>query len=455
MKHLTLDEIINATGGTPIQENEAGMVTGVSTDSRTVNQGDVFFALSGERFDGHDYLDQVSQSGCRVSVISRSDAVPVGSTTCFILVEDVLRAYQDLAKYYKALISPKTIGITGSVGKTSLKDMLNVISEDNFNTVCSFENENNHIGVPKTIFRMEKNTEVLILEMGMSDKGEIDILADIGRPDIGGITNIGFSHIENFFDQQGIFEAKMEITNYFTENNTLVVMGDDPFLKEVSKNVSYEVIFAGSGYGNDYIAEDARYLGDTEITFLIEYDKGVERFTLPIAGLYNNTTVALAAAIMSKLDISVSNCAHSLKKLKITPHRLQLITRNGLKIIDDTYNASPVSMKSAIEYLMAIDSERKLAVLADMKELGGMSKTLHREVGYEAASAGIDYLFAVGELGRELGEAAADKMGKDRVFSFDNKDECIKRIREILKKGDGILVKGSHSMEMEKIVDAL
>lgn len=457
MKCLTVEEIITAVRGTVILKNQAMHVSGVSTDSRSVSSDDVFFALAGEKFDGHDYIDKVIEKGCRVIVISREDAVTDGSNSTFILVDDTLTAYQDLARYYKQLISPKTIGITGSVGKTSLKDMLFAISEDHYNTVCSFENENNHIGVPKTIFRMEENTEVLILEMGMSAKDEIHLLADIGRPDIAGITNIGISHIENFEDQAGIFRAKMEIADYFSEENTLVVMSDDPFLGAVKEKYGerYHVLTAGAEESSDYIAEKARYIDDTHITFLIEYDKGVERFTLPIAGLYNNTTAALAAAIMSKLDISVTNCAHSLGKLKITPHRLQLILRGGLKIIDDTYNASPASMKSAIEYLTAIDGSRKIAVLADMKELGDMSRESHRQVGMDVAGGGLDYLFTVGDLGKEIGEAAAEKMGQSRVFSFEDREICIREVKKIVKEGDVILVKGSHSMEMEKVVEAI
>lgn len=455
MKSLTVKEIIKAVDGTVLSGNEEGVISAISTDSRDIGSGYAFFALTGEKFDGHDYINDVVNKGCKVVIISREESASNDDSVCSVLVDDTLKAYQGLAKYYKELISPITIGITGSVGKTSLKDMLTIISSDFYNTVCSYENENNHIGVPKTIFRMEENTEVLILEMGMNHKGEISLLADIGRPQIAGITNIGFSHIEHFPDQEGIFQAKMEITDYFTGDNTLVVMGDDPFLKNVESTGKYNVIKAGMSEDNDYVAEDVKYMDDDHITFLIEYDKGVERFTLPIAGLYNSTTAALATAIMSKLNVSVTNCAHSLEKLKITPHRLQLINRNGLKIIDDTYNASPASMKSAIEYLVALDSVRKIAILADMKELGRMSVTLHREVGEDVAANDIDLLFTVGEFGREIGRTAMEKLGKDRVIMSDDRDSCLKAVKEIIKEGDGILVKGSNSMHMKEIVRAL
>ncbi len=455
MKSLSLAEVNNAVNGTLLSGDDGYIISGVSTDSRSVTGDDIFFAIVGDKFDGHDFIRNVMDRGCSAVVVAREDVVMLESHASFILVDDTLKAYQDLAKYYKDLIAPITIGITGSVGKTSLKDMVGVICDDHYNTVCSDANENNHIGVPKTIFKMEENTEVLVLEMGMNSQGEIHTLADIGRPDIGAITNIGISHIENFADQSGIFAAKMEITDYFKEENTLVVMGDDPYLKTIKDSANYGVLTAGSSEDNDYVAGGAKYLDDEHITFLIEYDKGVERFTLPVAGLYNSTAAALAVAIMSKLDVSVTNCGHSLEKLKMTPHRLQLIKHDGIKIIDDAYNASPASMKSALEYLTVVESIRKIVVIADMKELGSMSSDLHRKIGKAVSSMNIDYVFTVGELGRELGNAAANQMREGRVFSFDDKTACIKKLREVIKAGDCILVKGSHSMEMEKVVEAL
>jgi UDP-N-acetylmuramoyl-tripeptide--D-alanyl-D-alanine ligase len=455
MMRLKLKEVITAINGTLLAQGQDTFIEGVSTDSRSVKTGDIFFALQGDKFDGHRFVSDVINRGCNTIVINDANAADKSKDVNYILVSDTLTAYQDLAKYYKMQISPITIGITGSVGKTSLKDMVKTICNDYFNTVASIENENNHIGVPKTIFRMEKNTEVLILEMGMSAPGEIHRLVDIGRPNIGAITNVGFSHIENFQDQDGIFSAKMEITDYFGEHETLVINGDDPYFSNMKANREYKILSAGIGEDSDYIAKEAGYLDDTHITFLIDYDKGVERLTLPIAGLYNNTTAAMAVAIMSKLEIGVSSCAHSLMKLQITPHRLQLIGHGGLKIIDDTYNASPISMKSALEYLMAIKSNRKIAVLADMKELGSMSYELHMDIGTFVATTNIDYLFTVGALGEKIGEAALKRMGSDKVFSYEDKVACVKHLKEILRDGDGILVKGSHSMGMSEVVDSL
>ena len=459
MKRLNVMEITRAVEGSLHARNDKETVTCVTTDSRSAGslRESVFFAIEGMNFDGHDYIDNAVSKNCRVIVLSKKDMIPEDSELSYILVDDTLLAYQSLAKYYREVISPVTIGITGSVGKTSLKDMVNAISSEYFNTVCSEGNENNHIGVPKTIFRMEENTEVLILEMGMSNKGEIKLLADIGRPSVAAITNIGFSHIENFSKQEDIFDAKMEITGNFTDNNTLVVNGDDPYLKRVKEKAGFEVLTAGISENIDFMVCDARYLDDRHITFLIEYDNGVERFTLPVAGLYNGMTAAMATAIMSKLDISVANCASSLRNLRITPNRLQLIDRKGIRIIDDTYNASPASMSSAMEYLSAVsNSKRKLAVLADMKELGDMSIKLHREVGnLVAASSSIDYLFTIGELGKEIGKAAVEQNKRIKVTMFDDRESCIRGIREIINDGDLILVKGSHSMEMEEIVKSL
>lgn len=459
MENLTINEITKAINGTLINGHGNGSVSGISTDSRSIGGGDMFFAIIGDKYDGHQYVDMAVDKGCQALVVSSrdslSDLITDREDISCILVDDTLRAYQDLAAYYKDLISPVTIAVTGSVGKTSLKDMLNIISMDNFNTVCTQGNENNHMGVPRTIFRMKKNTEVLILEMGMNHEGEIRRLAQIGRPSITAITNVGISHLENFHSPSDILDAKMEIAENLDESGTLVLYGDDPLLKDKINSGVYNTISVGTSDYNDYIISDAKYLDDNHITFLIEYDNGVERFTLPVAGLYNSITVAMAVAIMSKLNISVVSCARSLQKLEMTPSRLQLIERNGLKIIDDTYNASPDSMKSGIDYLVAIEADRKIAILADMKELGPERKRLHAEVGEYVAASGIDYLFTVGELAEYIGEGAAKSMGEDRVFSFTNRETCIDEVKKIIKSGDGVLVKGSNSMKMVEVVEAL
>ena len=454
MKTLKISEIVEAVGGVLLSGNMEDTVKNVSTNSGETKVGDIFFALVGVRHDAHTFVSQVVDNGCKAVVVSDKDSIVHDRNVAFILVENTLTAYQELARYYRELISPITIGITGSVGKTSLKEMVKTIACDNFNTVYSLDNENNHIGVPKTIFKLEENTEVLVLEMGMNHKGEISRLVQIGKPDIGAITNVGVSHIGNFSDRDGLFHAKMEITDLFTSQNTLVVYGDDEYLSTLKGDLGYNLIRAGESQTNDYIVSKAKSVDKSHITFLIEYDNGIERFTLPVAGLYNKINAALAVAIMSKLNIGVSACAHSLQNLEISGHRLKLIEKDGLTIINDAYNASPDSMKSGIDYLVSLDIDRRIAVLGDMGELGDKSEVLHRQVGDYVADKGVDLLFTVGEWAEFIADSAEKKMGLDKVLKFKDKESCVAALMITVKKGDGILVKGSNSMKMAEVANA-
>jgi UDP-N-acetylmuramoyl-tripeptide--D-alanyl-D-alanine ligase len=453
LKKLTIGETVKAVSGKLLAGRETDTYTGVSTDSRTVSGGDLFFAIEGERFDAHDFLSQATGNGCCALAVSKTTAVPQDFSGAVIEVSDTLRAYQDLAAYYRNLIDPTTVGVTGSVGKTSVKDMLAFVCGAARRTVRSEKNYNNHIGVPRTIFEMEEDTETLILEMGMNHSGEIRRLAEIGRPDIAIISNIGVIHREHFDTDDGIFNAKMEITAFFGKDNVLVVNGDDPYLKRVREmpNRPYRLVTVGADESCDFIVETPQYTGDSEISFRITHGRESQRFILPVAGLYNGVNAGLAVAALHELGIGMGEASEALRTIERTAHRLQLLECDGFKIIDDTYNAGPDSMRSGVEYLMAVTGDRKIAVLAGMNELGDRSSSLHEDLGRFVATSGVDLLVTVGEKARGIAAGA----GMDKHRHFADNDAAAAFLIKQKQNGDVYLMKGSRSMRMEDVVDAL
>ena len=466
MKTTCVNEIIKATNGQIINnvaiDNIA--IDNVSTDSRTVKKGDAFFALIGDNHDAHDHIAEVCEKGCDVLIVSNADTVPKDFEGAAILVKDTLTAFQDFAAYYRNLIDPVVVAITGSVGKTTLKDMLSQISKEKYNTVYTDKNYNNHIGVPKTIFEMSENTELLILEMGMSAAGEIERLACIARPDIGLISNIGISHRENFDTDDGILNAKMEIASYFGPENTLVINGDFPELVKSAEKDSeakgYKVICVISEdddktYG-DYVVKSVKYNDEGKITFEIERSYDTERFVLPTPGMYSGVSAGLAVAASSNLGIAMSEASSALKNLKVTPHRLQPIRQGGILVIDDTYNASPDSTKSGLDYLVAAPGKRKIAVLADMNELGENFREMHMEIGKYATGLGVDVLATYGNKAENIAIGANNcKKENMEVCVFDDKAKLNDFLKKMLKEGDVFYVKGSRTMKMEEVVSNL
>ena len=467
MKKIFAQEIRVAVNGGLVSRcaEEDIFIDNVSTDSRTVKKGDAFFALIGENHDAHDHITEVCEAGCELLVVSSDNNIPEGYQGTYIMVEDTLSALQDFAQYYRELIDPVVIAVTGSVGKTTLKDMLAQIASEKYNTVATSKNYNNHIGVPKTIFEMAENTEILIVEMGMSAKGEIERLTCIAKPDIALISNIGISHRENFNSDDGILNAKMEITTYFESGNTLVINGDCPELvasaKEGSKNKGYKLIIVSSDScendGTDYMIRNVKNCKEGQITFEIENEFDTERFVLPIPGLYAGMSAGLAVAAVSTLGITMCEASSALKALKNTPHRLQPIRKDEILVIDDTYNASPDSAKSGLDYLAVAEGNRKIAVLADMNELGDNSFEMHKQVGEYAINSMIDILVIYGEKAKGIAAGAADTDGtkNTEIYTFDEKEELIRFLKSILVSGDVFYVKGSRTMKMEEVVSAL
>lgn len=452
-----MQQIETGTGGrliTKIDESFSAeqTVCRICTDSRKAQPGDLFFALIGDNHDAHKYLPQVAEAGCTCAVISDEDACPEGVTA--VLVDDTTKALQQLASWYLDTLDIKKIAVTGSTGKTSTRDLTWYVCSEKYNARKNEGNLNNHLGVPLTILSFDDDTEIGILEMGMDKFGEIELLADIVRPDIGIITNIGMAHIENLGSRDGIFQAKMELTAYFGEENVLIAARDDEYLNKDRISGCYDLITAGCDGRSDYIISHIDDFGAEGIQFTLEHKGKIQHFRLPIPGRHNAFNGALAVAAGAQLGITMEEAARGLAKARLTDKRLTVRGKNGLKVIDDTYNASPDSMKAAIDVLMKTRGIRSVAILGDMFELGETSRLQHEMVGRYAARSGVELLIAIGEDSAEMARGAGEE-GIADVKYFPDKDSFLKEMDKIIEKGDVILIKGSHGMEMDKIVNII
>jgi UDP-N-acetylmuramoyl-tripeptide--D-alanyl-D-alanine ligase len=454
MKKLTMREICEAVDGQLIMGKYENCIYGVSTDSRAVQEGELFFSLIGENHDAHKFIPMAIESGCRGFIVSDAQELQqnkASSEINVIKVEDTTKALQKLATYYLNSFNIKKIGVTGSTGKTTTKDMLYYICSQKYKTQRNVGNLNNHIGLPLTILGFEEGVEVGILEMGMSESGEIHTLADIVRPNIGVITNVGTSHIENLGSRDGILKAKLEITDFFDASNTLIVNEINDLLTRENINEVYKTITIGNNGKSDYIISDIIDFGEEGIEFSVEHKLKVQRFKLPIPGRHNAINGTLAVAAAMELGISMEDAAKGLAKMELTDKRLNIKGKNGIKVIDDTYNASPDSMRAGIDVLMATRGMRKVAILADMLEMGKDSPLYHRQVGEYAAEQKVDLLIAVGKEAKYIA-AAAESLGEERVCYYSSKEKLMSEIGTIMHPGDIILVKGSRGMAMDQVV---
>jgi len=451
MKGLTIGQIAEAVQGDLLAGRETAVVRNICTDSRLAAEGDLFIPLIGERYDAHRFIPQALEKGCNSLLVSGKSFAEAGPSANIIAVKDTTAALQELAAYYLNLLSIKKIGVTGSTGKTSTKDLLYHVCSGTYKCGKNAGNFNNLIGVPLTILSLEEGTEVGIFEMGMDHPGEIDKLAEMIRPDMGIITNIGMAHIENLGSRENIFRAKMEITNYFRRSDTLIINQGGEFLTKENTAGDYRLVTVGTDGRSDYIISHIDDLGAQGIKFTLEYHGETEQFQLPVPGRHNAFNAALAVAAGAQLGISMKDAAAGLAKAELTDNRLSVMGKNGIKVIDDTYNASPDSMKSAIDVLMQTKGLRKVAILGDMLELGEFSRQQHELVGQYAAQQGVDVLIAIGPLAGFFLEGARG-FPENAVFYFKKKKDFLKDMTRIIGQGDVILVKGSRGMAMEEIV---
>lgn len=452
MERLGIDEIIHACRAVPFNCEHVEYIDGIATDSRKLQQGDMFVALKGENFDGHEFAASAVNSGAALilSQCKLEDGLP------YLLVEDTVKALHNLAKYYKSKFKIPYVGVTGSSGKTTTKDIIAAVLSAKYRVLKTEGNFNNEIGLPLTLFRLESSHHICVLEMGMSSLGEIEVLADIARPQIGVITNVGTAHIENLKTRENILKAKMEMFTYFTSDNVAVINGDNDLLKEVS-NMPYPIIKYGIEDHDNIKAENIRE-DDTGIDFEAVYKGKRERYRVPMPGIHNVYNALSAICIGKLYGMNYEEINRGLASFKPSKNRMEIFRGvNDIKVINDVYNANPDSMMAAINVLCSSETQgRKVCILGDMFELGDFAKEGHRKVGQFAAQKGVDVLIAVGaEAGEVINGASMQGQRSMQMIAYENNQQVIDEIKTLLRPKDVVLLKGSRGMHMENIVDIL
>ncbi len=419
----------------------------VSTDSRGDLHHKLFVPLVGEVYDGHNFLESACQNGAAACLSHKQVALPVP----VIQVENTSQALLDLAMAYKAQFSAKTVAITGSMGKTTTKDMLASVLAQKYNTLKTEGNFNNEIGLPHTVFRLDESHEYAVLEVGMNHFGELERLSRVAKPDVCLITNIGISHIENLGSQEGILKAKCEIFTHMSPTGTIVLNGDDPLLVGLKATYPQEALFYGLNPGCDVTAHTIENHGLKGIGCTVQYQNRNIPVHIPFPGKHMVSNALAAAAMGFLAGLSDAEIKAGIETAKLTKMRMDIKeTPNGITLINDAYNASPQSMMAAIDILKEANS-RKVCILGDMLELGEQSPQHHADVGHYAALAGVDVLMFAGERAIESYNAAKTATRKPCIY-FKTRQEAEGALAQCLEKGDTVLVKASRGMKFENIV---
>lgn len=446
MKPIKISEIVSAVGGTLIGKNEDITITDISTDSRKIKEGCLFVPLVGEKFDGHDYIAKAFSGGAAASLTAKRDA----ADGTLIVVDDTLRALQALASYYRSLFSIPVVGLTGSVGKTTTKEMTAAVLAQKYHTLKTEGNFNNEIGLPLTVFRLEDTHEIAVIEMGMSGFGEIDRLSSIVKPELAMLTNIGMSHIELLGSQENIYRAKAEILNNMQPDGTVLINGDDAILLNHKSEIVQKVYTVGKNSACDASAKNI-YSDIHGVRF--DFSGLGHKFTvtLNIPGEHNvyNALFACVAGILYGVEDSA--IVRALEEFRPANMRMDEIEHAGFTIINDCYNAAPDSMRAALKVLSAYPL-KKIAVLGDMACMGTFSESAHLLVGKTVADEKIDELFTVGEQAKYIAQGALQNgMSEEKIHSFRTVEELQSSLAASVTKGCHILVKASRVMELERV----
>lgn len=450
MLELNLQEIVKATNGDLLKETDVKEIKAVSTDTRKIEEGTMFIALKGENFNGNNYVLDAFNKGAKIAIVDevKCDLNELKENVALIKVENTGRALMDLAKFYREKLGLKVVGITGSAGKTSTKDLVAAVLSDKYKVFKTKGNFNNEIGLPLMILELDSTYDVAILEMGMRGLGQIRELVEIASPDLGIITNIGISHIEILKTRENILKAKMEIATFFDKNNTLVVCGNDDFLGALPE-AEYKIVKTGVGENFEIGAKNIA-LEELSSKFTVYDGKKEEEFSLDMPGEHNISNLMLGIAIAKELGVSFEEMKKGLNNIEATSMRLELIKKDGFSILNDCYNSSPVAVKSAIDVMKNLEGKRRMAVLGTMRELGHKSKEAHEEIGKYAKENGIEKVLCFGDFSENIKEGYGEGCAV-----YKNKEELINDLLNIICEGDIILVKASRSLKFEEITKAL
>lgn len=458
MEKLSISEVLTAVDGELICGSAEVAVNSVSTNSKEIRNGALFVPIKGEKFDGHAFIGEAFAAGAVATLISEQNAgtVAVGDKNkVHIKVADTKVALKRLAAYYRQKFDIPVIGITGSVGKTSTKEMIASVLAARFNVHKTTGNLNGQIGLPLTMFGLERSHDVAVVEMGISEFGEMERLLTIAKPTCAVITNIGVTHIENLHSKKNIFNEKFKIAGSLGKDGCLFVNGDDEILRNVPKSRDFRVVTFGLKNNCDFTARDIAFEGG-KTTFSAVHNGKNQRFEVPTIGEHNVYNALVAIAIGHFMGMSEAQIQEGLLQFKNLDMRQNVYHLRGVTLIDDSYNANPDSMKSALTVLAQIGlGKRKIAILADMLELGDMAEELHFDVGAFAASVDVDVIIAVGSLAKFIAKGAASAKRNVATYSFLSNDEAFACLKSLIQPEDCILVKGSRGMHMEGIAKSV
>jgi UDP-N-acetylmuramoyl-tripeptide--D-alanyl-D-alanine ligase len=445
---LTIEDILKTTGGILLQGNPGARIKDVSIDSRTIGKGDIFLAIKGERYDGHDFIAEALRKGAVGAVVSKK--IKIKSKKSIIYCDNTVKALQDIAYFHRRRFEIPIVAIAGSNGKTTTKDMLSQVLSQKMNVLSSEKSFNNEIGVPLTLLRLSAQHEVAVMEVEMNNRGGIACLAALSQPIVGIITNTGHTHLEFFDSLDEIATSRGELLEVMGEGSTSIINADDVKKEILFRKVKGKVVTFGIKERADF---QGRIIKDSGWTISFVLNDAVEiKLLVPNRGNVYNALAAIAAA--SIFGMSLEEIKIGIEKFRASKMRIEVLSKNTLKIINDAYNANPESMKMAINVLASVPAAgRRIAILGDMLELGVWSDIAHRDVGRLLASSPIDTLITVGNEAAHIAEEASGH-GKE-VFICSTTEEAEKKIAKIIKSDDLILVKGSRALKMEKIVNVL
>jgi len=454
-KNITVDKIVEMLETTVISRGSASTIKNFCSDTRKIKKGDLFISLKSEKNDGIKYIEEAFEKGamgCITEYEIPNNLLEKNKNKLIIRVNDIIKTIQKIAEYKRNLFDIPVIAITGSVGKTSTKDMVASVLSQEFKTAKTQGNYNNHIGLPLTILNWDENIEVAVVEMGMNHFGEISVLTNIAKPTVAVITNVGTAHIGNLGSRENILKAKLEILEGLNENGKIIVNNDNDLLN-ICDIKKYKKITYGINNTSNYIAENI-IIRENNSKYEIKINNKKYEINVPVAGEHFIYNSLCAIAVGMELGIKIEKIINGIKYFELTEKRNEITEKNNLKIINDYYNASYDSMKASLEVLSKIEAKRRIAILGDMLELGEYTKELHKKVGEEVAKNKIDILITVGELSKDIAKEAEHLEVKE-VYHLKTNLECIKKLKNIIKKEDAILLKASNAMHFGEIANFL
>ena len=450
MRNITIGDILKMTGAEASFEiDENARVCNISNDSRDIKEDTIYAAIVGERLDGHDFARAALENGAIAAIVEKR------VTEKDILVKDTRRALKDIAMGYRSRFDIPFLAVTGSSGKTTTKDMLYFAVSESRKTLRNLGNLNSEIGLPMTVFNLDESHECAVLEMGMYVQGEIDYLAEIVKPHFAIITNVGVAHIQSAGSRENILKAKMEIANYMTQSDVLLINGDNDMLQTVDTKALKPSVYK---YGLEE-HNDIRLISyeTTESGMKIRADilGKITEYEIPTLGIHNIYNSLSVMGLCSLMGLDMKKSSEGIRKYQPSKYRMEIKSVSGKTLIEDFYNANPDSLRASIETFRQMQGERKVAVLADMLELGEISEKEHMNAGIQASEI-FDVIICIGSDAKYIGKGAIENgFDKGRVYYFANNEEAVSEINSILRPGDAVLMKGSRGMKLEEVAESI